>query len=106
VVISDYLEIISATKSAVHHLSSLNTEYVLRPEFKCIKSADRRLPPTGLIILEPEMTPGSSLPIFPPDSLAKTDGIPKQSREKHIKIHQGLERILGQGHCGGIVPAR
>jgi hypothetical protein len=57
----------------------------------------------GLIILEPELTPDSSLPIFPPDAIA--EGIPKQSREKHIKLVRGLERILG-GSSGGIVPAR
>jgi hypothetical protein len=58
----------------------------------------------GLIILEPELTPDSSLPIFPPDAIA--EGIPNQSREKHIKLATGLERILGQGSSGGIVPAR
>jgi hypothetical protein len=57
-----------------------------------------------LVILEPELTPDSSLPIFPPDAI--TEGIPKQSREKHIKLATGLERILGQGSSGGIVPAR
>lgn len=35
-----------------------------------------------------------------------TDEIPKQSREKRVKLAVGLERILGQGSSGGIVPAR
>ena len=100
-IISDYLEVMAAAKSAIHHLSSLNAGYVVI----CVQDKlTLRSPPVGLLILEPELSPDSSLPIFTPDGIS--DEIPKQSREKRIKLQIGLERILGRSSSGSIVAAR
>ena len=56
------------------------------------------------MVLEPELKPDESLPIFPVGGLA--EGVPRASREKRIKLRVGLERILGPGCMGGIIPAR
>ncbi|WVR07024.1 hypothetical protein IAU60_004063 [Kwoniella sp. DSM 27419] len=87
--LSNYMDILSTAKAAVAHLTSLHP-------------AD---PPVRLTILEPNLTPASSLPILPPLNSENED--PKMSRtnrERRIKLVDGARWVFGKAAMATIEP--
>ncbi|WVF71433.1 hypothetical protein IAT40_006237 [Kwoniella sp. CBS 6097] len=88
--LSDYMDVLSAAKAAIDHLSNLHPSE----------------PPVQLIILEPNLTSTSSLPILPPLNSENED--PKMSRmnrERRIKILDGAGWLFGRSSVGVIEPS-
>ncbi|KAK8864372.1 hypothetical protein IAR55_001620 [Kwoniella newhampshirensis] len=79
--ISDYLDILSATRAMVDHLCSLHPSY--------------REPPTQLIFLEPNLTSTSDLPIIPAAVEVEETKLSKVNREKRIPLVDGARWLLG-----------
>ncbi|OCF36869.1 hypothetical protein I317_03264 [Kwoniella heveanensis CBS 569] len=88
--LSDYMDVLSAAKAAVDHLSSLHPSD----------------PPLQVLILEPNLSSSSSLPILPP--LVSENEDPKMSRtnrERRIKIVEAADWIFGRFAVGVIEPS-
>nr|XP_018263094.1 uncharacterized protein I303_04585 [Kwoniella dejecticola CBS 10117]OBR85252.1 hypothetical protein I303_04585 [Kwoniella dejecticola CBS 10117] len=87
--LSDYMDLLSATKATVDHLNTLHPSY---------EHVD---PPTQLIILEPSLNALSSLPILPPITSENEDPkMPKSARERKVPVIDGARWLFGKASIG------
>ncbi|WVQ99383.1 hypothetical protein IAU59_006516 [Kwoniella sp. CBS 9459] len=90
VCLSDYMDLLSAAKAAVDHLSNSHPSE----------------PPVQLILLEPSLTSSSSLPILPPLVSENEDPrMNRTNRERRIKVIDGASWIFGRSAVGIIEPS-
>ncbi|WWD17330.1 hypothetical protein CI109_101770 [Kwoniella shandongensis] len=86
--ISDYLDVLSATRAMVDHLSSLHPAEA----------------PIQLVILEPNVASSSDLPIIPAAAEGEATKLSKVNREKRIPILDGARWLFGNKAVGVIEP--
>ncbi|WRT66338.1 uncharacterized protein IL334_003293 [Kwoniella shivajii] len=81
VCMSDYMDVLSASRAAIDHLNSLHPS----------------VPPTQLIILEPSLNTSSTLPILPPLTSENEDPrMSKSARERRVNLIDGARWLFGK----------
>ncbi|KAE8537814.1 hypothetical protein D1P53_005870 [Cryptococcus gattii VGV] len=82
--ISDYLNVLAAAREMANHFSSINPSG----------------PATQLVVIEPNLTAHSSLPVLPPSAQAESSDVwsRQTTRKKRILVVDGARHLMGESN--------